>query len=653
MNNTLNRRNVGILAHVDAGKTTLTEQLLYKSGSIRVLGSVNKGTTQTDCLEIERQRGISVKSAETEMNWKNTFIHIIDTPGHVDFSAEVERSIRILDGAVVVISAVEGVQPQTEIYFKTLKAMNIPVLFFINKIDRTGSDIKRVIEEIKVRLTKDILEIQNVSGEGTTTLEVSSVINKPYIPEKYVEQLADFHQGIMEKYIEGDKITNHEFIDSLKDLSTNSKVYPILFGASLKGIGIEELLDAIFYYLPNPKGNTENPLSAVVYKIQQDKIMGKMAYVRLYDGHINNRDIVVNSTKNIEEKVTQIRKLSSGKEIDCGKIQNGEIGVIAGLSKISIGDILGDINKVPKVPTIATALLTLRVYPKLEKDFIKLVEAMYKLQEEDPILNVQWIKEKKEIHIHIMGMIQKEIIGSILLERFGIEVRFGKPSIIYKETPSSVGVGFEAYTMPKPCWAIVKFLIEPLKKGSGLIFESKIRTEQIKERYIREVEKQIPKALEQGIYGWQVIDLKVTLVAGEDHVMHSRSGDFIIATSMAIMNGLSNTSTTLLEPMLNFRIIAPEEVGGKIIGDLVIMRATFESPMILNGKFIVQGEIPAATSLEYPIRLGIISSGKGIIINSFSGYKPCPIELGATTERIGVDPLDRAKFILSARKAFE
>lgn len=207
--------------------------------------------------------------------------------------------------------------------------------------------------------------------------------------------------------------------------------------------------------------------------------------------------------------------------------------------------------------------------------------------------------------------------------------------------------------MPKPCWAVVKFLIEPLEKGSGLIFESTVRTEDIKIRYQREVENHLPKALAEGLYGWQVVDLKVTLVAGEDHVMHSRPGDFIIATSIAIMNGLSNTSTTLLEPMLNFRIIAPEEISGKILGDLIGMRATFESPVILNGKFIVEGEIPAATSLEYPVRLGIISSGKGIFSSNFSGYKPCSLELGAIRERTSVNPLDRAKFILNSRNAFK
>ena len=653
MNAISNLRNIGILAHVDAGKTTLSEQLLYKSGSIKILGSVDKGTTHTDTMDIERKRGISVKSESAMLLWKNTNIHLIDTPGHVDFSAEVERSIRILDGAVVVISAVEGVQPQTEVYFNALKAMKIPIIFFINKLDRVNSDIKRALKEIQVMLSKNIIEIEETIGQGTHFPQVLSVTKPSYISEKYIEKLADFDDNIMEKYLQGEEITSVEFKDALINLCRTSKLYPILYGSSIKGIGIEELLDALVDYLPPPNGNVDNKLSGVIFKIEYDKILGRLSYIRIFDGHISNRDIIYNSSKEIEEKVTHIRKLSTSGQLDCMDLNCGEIGAIAGLTKSSIGDILGDVTKVRAVPTIATSLLTLQIYPKLDSAFIKLVEAICKLEEEDPLLNVEWIKEKREIHIHIMGMIQQEIIESILLERFGLEVSFGKPSVIYKETPANTGLGFESYTMPKPCWAVVKFQLEPLSTGSGLIFESKVRTEDIKVRYQREIEKCLPKALDQGLYGWQVIDLKITLLAGEDHVMHSRPGDFVIATLMAIMNGLSNTRTTLLEPMLNFKIIVPEELGGKVLGDIVRMRATFESPLILNGNFIVKGEVPSSTSLEYPVRLGIISGGKGIFTTNFSGYKACLVELGSTRQRIGVSPLDRAKFILNARSALK
>jgi ribosomal protection tetracycline resistance protein len=291
------------------------------------------------------------------------------------------------------------------------------------------------------------------------------------------------------------------------------------------------------------------------------------------------------------------------------------------------------------------------VRAKNKSDYVKLMEALEELEEEDPLLHVQRVKEKEELHIQIMGMVQLEILESILKNRFNLEVLFGKPSVIYKETPSKSGYGFAAYTMPKPCWAITRFYIEPLPRGSGLIYNSGVRTEQIKIRYQREVEKQLPITLEQGLYGWKVIDLKVTLVEGEDHVMHSNPGDFLIATAMGIMDGLQSIGTTLLEPMLQFRISVPEETGKKVLGDLIAMRGTFDSPVISNGNFTVEGIMPAATSLDYPVRLGIISSGKGILSSRFSGYQEVPLELGAVRERVGVNPLDRAKFILAMRNA--
>lgn len=282
---------------------------------------------------------------------------------------------------------------------------------------------------------------------------------------------------------------------------------------------------------------------------------------------------------------------------------------------------------------------------------MELVQAVEVLEEEDPLLNFQWIKEKNELHIQIMGMIQVEILEAVLLDRFSIPVEFGEPSVIYKETPSSSGYGFCAYTMPKPCWAITRFKIESAESGEGLIYKSEVRKEDIKEKYQREVERQLPVTLKQGIYGWEVIDLKVTLVEGEDHVMHSNPGDFLIATAMGIMDGLANIKTTLLEPMISFKIMVPEVVGGKLIGDIVEMRGTFDNPTIEAGNFTIEGQLPVATSLDYPVKLGIISSGKGIMVTRFSGYKPIPLELGSTRERVGVNPLDREKYILFSRNA--
>jgi ribosomal protection tetracycline resistance protein len=648
-----NIRNIGVLAHVDAGKTTITEQLLYKSGTVRALGSVDKGTAHTDSLEVEQQRGISVKAAAANLTWKGIEINIIDTPGHVDFSAEVERALSILDGAVVVISAVEGVQPQTEVYFKALQAMHIPTIIFINKVDRAGASVKKVLEDIHKSLSKDAVAVEVLIGEESKESKVKYILEKENKEDlnKFIEDIVEKDEELLESYLNGDDLNISVLHEKLAKLTHSCCLYPVLYGAAIKGIGIDELIDSLIAFLPPPKGSSEECLSGVVFKIEHNKTFGKLAYIRLYSGELKSRDIVYNSTKAVEEKITQIKKLSGLKEVESGRLAAGEIAKVSGLSSASIGDILGNPEMIKAVPNIAIPLLTLQVKAKDKPHYMDLVEALEELQEEDPLLHVQRIKEKEEIHIQIMGMMQLEILESILKSRFNLEVSFGKPSVIYKETPAKSGYGFAAYTMPKPCWAIVRFYIEAMPRGTGLIYECKVRTEDIKLRYQREIERQLPFTLEQGLYGWNVMDLKVTLVEGEDHVMHSNPGDFYIATAMGIMDGLQSLGTTLLEPLLKFRITVPEEVGGKVLGDIINMRGIFDSPVILNGNFTVEGQMPAVTSLEYPVRLGIISSGKGIISSRFSGYQPVPLEMGAVRERVGVNPLDRAKFILAMRNA--
>lgn len=657
VNSDLKIRNIGILAHVDAGKTTVTEQILYKSGTIRYLGSVDKGTAFTDSLEVEQQRGISVKAASANLTWKNVNINIIDTPGHIDFSAEVERSLSVLDGAVLIVSAVEGVQPQTEVYFNALQAIGIPVIIFINKVDRIGSNVKRVIGDIRKKLTYNAVPAEILQGEENSNPNVEFILKGENqgtkIWNEFIEEVAEKDEELLEKYLGGEIITFEYIYKKFIEMVRSCNIYPVLYGAALKGIGTEELLNSLIDYLPAPLGKREEELSGIVFKIEHHKSLGKMAYIKLFSGEIKSRDLVYNSTKDTGEKVTQIKKLIGQKEVESGAVGAGEIAGVSGLNSASIGDILGSPNKVPHVPNIANPLLTLQVKPIDKADYTKLTEALDELQEEDPMLHVQKLKEKEEIHIQIMGMIQLEILQSILKERFNLEISFGKPSVIYKETPAGSGYGFAAYTMPKPCWAITRFYIEPLERGAGFIYESKVRNEDIKLHYQREVEKQLPKTLEQGIYGWQVVDLKVTLVEGEDHVMHSNPGDFHIAAAMGVMDGLNSMGTILLEPIIKFRITVPEETGGKVLGDLIQMRGTFDSPVIVNGSFTVEGEMPVASSLEYPVRLGIISGGRGILSTRFSGYKPVPVELGAVRERRGVNPLYRSKFILTMRNALK
>ncbi|MBU3101668.1 MULTISPECIES: elongation factor G [Clostridium] len=658
-----NIRNIGIVAHVDAGKTTLTEQLLYQSGSSRILGSVDKGTTHTDSLAMEKQRGISVKAAETDFTYKGTNVHVIDTPGHIDFSSEVERSIGVLDGAIVVLSSVEGVQPQTEVYFNALKELNTPSIFFINKLDRIGASPYKTIKDMKKLLTNKLIPLQLVYEENNefivrnifdnvdfakNILEIKDESFKQLL-EDIIDTLGNNNEEILNQFF-GETLTLGMLKSEITLQANTGQVYPVLYGIALRGEGIKDLLHSIIDYLPGPENLDDLGLSALVYKISHNKTLGKIAHIKIFSGSISTRDDILNVTTNKREKITMIKKVVNQKSIDVSSASSSDLVMVSGLN-CSTYDVLGSKTHIPNLKTITTPLLTLRIYSKVQEDYVTLVEALTILQEEDPLLNMEWIKEKKEIHLRIMGKIQIEYIEDILMERFNVQVTFGSPSVIYRETPIASGYGESRYTMPKPCWAIVEFLIEPLPKGSGLIYESKVRTEKVKIKYQREIEDNLDKILSQGIYGWPVTDLKITFTNGEDHVMHSRSGDFAASSAMGIMRGLREIGTTLLEPIINFRITVPENVGGRVLNDIIKMRGSFETPFIHNGTFTIEGKMPVSTSLEYPSDLSKIASGKAIITTSFSGYEPCSLEIGATRERIGVNPLDRAKFILSVRNA--
>ncbi|MBB6713820.1 elongation factor G [Clostridium gasigenes] len=652
-----NIRNIGIVAHVDAGKTTVTEQLLYKSGSSRTLGSVDKGTTHTDSMDIEKQRGISVKSSEIDFKYKDTHIYLIDTPGHIDFIGEVERSLGILDGSVVVISSVESVQPQTEIYFNTLKEMNTPTIFFINKLDRIGSDPKNVLNDIKKLLTSRFLPLQiiEILDNGFNRKDLFSTIssindvNYSSIIEDIVVLLGEENESILNEFYD-ETLTLDKVKSEIIIQAKAAKIYPVLFGIAIDGVGIEELLDGLIDYIPAPINLDNEDFSALVYKISHHKTFGKISHIKIFSGKLKARENVLNIRTDIKEKVTLMRKIINHKDCDIKEGSSGELIMISGLNS-NIGDILGIKDFIPKLPNIANPVLTLKVYTKIASDYIPLVEALTILQSEDPLLNMEWIKDKSEINIQITGAIQIEIIQTILKERFNLEASFSEASVIYRETPSIKGYCEEYYTMPKPCWAVVTFLIEPLPLGSGIIFESEVRTEYIKQRYRREIESNLDRLLKQGLYGWNVTDLKITLVDGEDHVIHSRSGDFTTATAIALMRGFSQLGMTLLEPLIDFKISVPEMFSSKVLNDIVTMRGAFDSPTIINGIFTVVGSVPVSTSLNYPINLGILSSGRGVMSTKFSGYAPCPIELGSSKEFVGVNPTNRSKYILYARKA--
>lgn len=644
-------KNIGIFAHVDAGKTTLTEQMLYLCGMIRKPGSVNDGTAQTDWLSIERERGISVRSAAAHMQWKDITINIIDTPGHIDFAGEAERALTALDGAVLVVSSVEGVQSHTENLWKVFTQINLPCIIFINKIDRAGSNALSLFEQFVERLGGDYIYMTNPVGEGARdcAIETADI-------DKITEKIADYNDEIAEMFLDGRKISADIIDNKLYDIVSDGKLTPVLCGSAQLCVGVAELLDAIGKYLPFAEKKASENLSGLIYKVEHDKDIGKIAHVRMFGGVIKNRDVIKNG-----QKVTQIRRFNGARYIDTGEVGAGDIAALCGLENMRVGDIIGELADMNMIKSLsdnkyqlANPFLTVKASPKNPNELTPLINAIKELSDEEPLINYKWEKSEREIHLNLTGEIQLEVITSLLKERYNLTADFSPPSVIYKETPARIGEGFEAYTMPKPCWAVVKLLFEPLPRGSGVVYNGgNVPHTQLFYKYQTHIEESFYQSLEQGMFGWEVTDLKATLIGGEHHTIHTHPLDFFVATPMAVMNGLLNTGTLLLEPMTKFRINANEEHLGRVISDVTVMRGEFDTPVVTNGKFEIETIIPVAESLDYPIKLAVMTSGKATYNTRFGGYRECPPELGKTAKRRGINPLDRAKWILYARGAIQ
>lgn len=641
--------NIGILAHVDAGKTTLTEQMLFAAGALRAAGSVDRGTAQTDYLQVERGRGISVRSSSVVLEWKDMSFNLIDTPGHADFAGEVERALQVLDGALLLVSAVEGVQAYTELLWEALRALGLPAVVMINKIDRTGADAARVLAELSERFGNVFFPLDRPINSGSRACCVEQIdYTAPSEAEELTALLAEHDDGACEAYLEGRPLAPQTLLETAHRLCAQGRVFPVVTGAAQHGVGVPALLDALSFWLPGASGDENAPVSGVVYKVEHDKAMGKAAHVRLFAGCIHNRDGV--RVAGVEQKVTQIRRVFAGRQSDVGEIRAGEIAALYGLSSARTGDVVG-VPAACRPPQLAVPLLKVQASPEDPERLTELVQALGELSEEDPLLGLEWVPEERELHLRITGPIQLEILSALLRDRYGLAAAFTPPSVIYKETPSRAGEGYERYTMPKPCWAVLRFAIEPGPRGSGLQYSSAVGEREILRRYQNHVAQCLPGALQQGLHGWEVTDLRVTLIGGEHHIQHTHPLDFFVATPMAIMNGLQNTGTDFLEPMLQVRLRAQEELLGRVIGDVTQMRGSFDAPVLRGGQFTLEAALPAAEALDYPTRFAVLTGGRGIYASRYAGYALCPRELAKPAKRRGVNPLDRAKWILHARQA--
>lgn len=635
--------NLGILAHADAGKTSVTEQLLLLSGSIRQAGSVDEGTTHTDWLDVERRRGISVRSASTLLNYKGTQVNLIDTPGHVDFLGEVERCLAVLDGAVLVLSAVEGVQAQTRLLWRALQKLEIPTLLLINKVDRAGCDLPGVLEQLRQECSPQLLVTQTVQQAES---EHCQVLPSPQYWDNALACAVEYDDSLADAYLQDLAIDREKLTQALKEGVAKRQVFPVLFACAKTGEGIAQLLEGIVTYLPSAPKQDGGPLSAVVYQVDYDPAMGRAAHLRMFSGVLKNRDTIGS------QKVTQIRRFHGQKAVDIGEIRSGEVGAVYGLSDVRAGDILGE-PPPRQTCRLAVPLLQVQAFASSPEELPALAAALGELSQEDPLLNLEWIPESRELHLRVTGKIQLEVLAEVILQRYHLSVSFSHPTVLYKETPASSAEGLEVYTAPKPCWAVVKLLVEPLPRGSGIQFESVIKEKELPYRYQEHVRASLPEALKQGRKGWEVTDAKFTLIGGQHHHVHTHPLDFFVATPVAVQRALVNSGTLLLEPIVRVTLSAQEEVLGRVIRDMVAMRGNFDTPVIHQGWFTLEADLPVSTSLDYPTTFRSMTSGKGVYASEFLGYEECPAGEGESAPRRGVDPLDYSKWILYARSAIQ
>jgi ribosomal protection tetracycline resistance protein len=648
---------IGILAHVDAGKTSITESLLHHSGTTKSLGSVDKGSAITDGLTMEKSRGISIKASSVNFSWKNREFQLVDTPGHIDFSAEVDRSLSILDGVILVVSAKEGIQAHTLNLWESLIERKLPVIIFFNKIDRSGVDVESVFLDFQKDLDAKLFALNYPDLANPDHPKLVSFINcgdhtDSKILDKSMENLAECDEVFLEQYLEGEIADLEQVLEKGKQNIKTRALYGSLFGSAKLGLGIDELLNSISTLIPQPR-SYYTTTTAKVFKVTFHEKKGRLAYIKSYGGILKSKDVIRSQQLDKDIKINQIFKPHLGDLIQVSELNSGEIGVITTSNIILSGDVLGSEKLNDPYSKISNAVFGVQVIAKDEKEYQKLGEALEILHVEDPILDFKWFKEEKEFHLKILGPIQTEVLKENLVQRWAIEAEFHTPKVIYKETPSKSAEGYVRYWMPKPCWAIMTFLIEPAPLASGVSFTSNVRTSDISNKYINEVKRAIPWSLKQGIHGYEVTDLSITLIEGTEHTVHSNPGDFLLATPMGVLKGLENAGTDLLEPMYAFEIKANQDLLGPISSDLNQMNAEIDAPVFDNNFFLLGGRVSVAAAMDYSIKFNATTSGKGRLKLTLDGYKKTTTTNDKIRSYKGVSPLDESQWILHMRGAFK
>lgn len=673
-------RNIGIMAHIDAGKTTTTERILYYTGITHRIGEVDEGTATMDWMPQEKERGITITAAATTCFWRDHRINIIDTPGHVDFTIEVERSLRVLDGAIIVISAVEGVQPQTETVWRQADKYRVPRIVFINKMDRIGADFERTVQMMVDRLRVVPVPVQYPLGAEDRFQGVIDLIEqKAYvyrdetlgaeydvvaIPSEYqaqvqhwrdllFEKLAELDDHIMERYVAGVWPAPDEIRRSLRNLTLQLKVVPVLCGSAFKNKGVQPLLDAVVYYLPSPldlppvkgwhpetrqevyrKPDDGEPFCGLVFKLMTDPYIGHLAYIRIYSGQLRNGDTLLNATRGKMERIGRLVRMHANKREEISEAYAGDICAAVGLKTVATGDTLCD----PRHPILLEAIefpepvLVAAIEPKTREDQEKLGPALQKLLVEDPSLQLRVNAETGQTLLAGMGELHLEIIADRLYREFGVQVHLGRPMVAYKETITRAAEAEGKYikqTGGRGQYGHCFLRVEPLPPGGGFVFVDEIRGGVIPKEFIPAVRAGVEEAMQEGpLAGYPLVDLKVVLFDGSYHEVDSSEIAFKIAGSMALKEAVRQAAPVLLEPIMKLEVITPEDFLGEVIADLNARRGkilTVEAPR--PGMRVVNAMVPLAETFGYATDLRSKTQGRAIFTLQFDHYEPVPAQV--------------------------
>ena len=628
--------NIGILAHVDAGKTTLTESLLYTSGAIAEQGNVDKGTTRTDTMILERQRGITIQTAVTSFCWNDYKINIVDTPGHMDFLTEAYRSLSVLDGAVLVISAKDGVQAQTRILFHALQKMDIPTIIFVNKIDQNGIDLRRVYQSIKDKLTSDMIVMQEVSLSPKITMTDISDLDK-------WDMIISGSDELLERYVAEDSLDIQELQYEKCKRTRCCSLFPVYHGSAKDNLGTEKLIEAITETFITETDDIQSELCGYVFKVEYTDRKKRLTYLRLYHGTLHLRDELPLSKKK-KIKITEMCIPLNGEIVPADHADPGEIVVLAD-DTLKLNDILGHEKLLPQKTRIDDPMPLLRttIEPIKAEQREALLDALTEIADTDPLLHFMIDSITHEIILSFLGKVQLEVVCSLLNEKYSVEVAIKEPTVIYLERPrKEAHYTIHIEVPPNPFWASIGLAVTPLPVGSGTEYESKVSLGYLNQSFQNAVMEGIRYGLEQGVYGWEVTDCRICFEYGVYYSPVSTPADFRFLAPIVLELALKKAGTQVLEPYLSFTLFAPQEYLSRAYHDAVKYDAVIETTSIKNNEAILTGEIPARRIGEYKSDLNFYTNGRSVCLTELKGYQETPGEPAVQPRRPN-SRLDKAR----------